>query len=146
MVSDEEIYSACLSMGPFKAPSTDDLHAVFFKSQWDIVGKLVCDVVKDAFSNLSSIEDINETLLVFIPKVDCPKTLKDIRPISLCNVIYKIIIPSRLTNYLEVLILPNHFNFVLGRHNSDNIIKAQEVIHSMRRMKGVKGFMAIKLA
>jgi len=34
---------------------------------------------------------LNETLVVLIPKCDLPSSLKELRPISLCNVMYKIL-------------------------------------------------------
>lgn len=43
------------------------------------------------------------------------------------------------------LVAPMHCSFVPGRHSSDNITIVQEVIHTMRKKKGKKGFMAIKI-
>lgn len=43
------------------------------------------------------------------------------------------------------IISPNQSSFVPGRRTLDNIIVAQEVIHSMRNMSGKKGFMALKI-
>ena len=85
---------------------------------------------------------------MLIPKKDSPKELKDLRPISLCNVIYKVItktIANRLKATMSYIISPNQCSFVLGRHRTDNIIVALEVIHSMRSMKGKKGYMTIKI-
>ena len=75
-----------------------------------MVGQSVCSVVKEAFNHPERIRDINETLLVLIPKVDHPDQLKDFRPISLCNVIYKIItkiIANRIKGSLDSIIGPN---------------------------------------
>ena len=36
-------------------------------------------------------------------------------------------------------------SFVLGRHITDNIIVTQEVVHSMRKMRGRDRYMAIKV-
>ena len=55
------------------------------------------------------------------------------------------IVANRLKPLLDHIISPNQCSFIPGRLSSDNIIIAQEVIHSMRNMKGKKGFMAIKI-
>ena len=57
----------------------------------------------------------------------------DYRPISLCNVIYKIIAKSlanRLKPHLTDYIDPAQQAFIEGRRISDNIIIAQEISHS----------------
>ena len=70
------------------------------------------------------------------------------RPISLYTVAYKTItkiIANRLQDILPDLIGPHQMSFVPGHHITENIIVAQEIIHSMRRKKGRQGFMAIKV-
>nr|KYP52889.1 Retrovirus-related Pol polyprotein LINE-1 [Cajanus cajan] len=66
------------------------------------------------------------------------------RPISLCNVTTKSL-ATRLRKMMEGLVDPNQCSFVPHRQTTDNIIIAQEVIHSMRHKKGKKGWMAIKI-
>ena len=44
-----------------------------------------------------------------------------------------------------ILIGTQYTSFVPGRHIIDNIVIAQEVIHSMCKKTGKKGFMAIKV-
>ncbi|PNX98271.1 RNA-directed DNA polymerase, partial [Trifolium pratense] len=145
---DCEIKEAIFSMGPLKSPGPDGLHPIFFQTQWSIVGASVCKVVRDIFADPSGIRNINETLLVLIPKVDGPTSLKQFRPISLCNVIYKVvtkIIATRMKNIMPVLIGPQQCSFIQGRQSADNIIIAQEVFHTMRIKKGSKGYMAVKV-
>ena len=59
----------------------------------------------------------NDTNVVLISKVKDPQCLKDLRPISLCNVLYKLIskvITARLKGILDEIISPNQSAFVPG--------------------------------
>lgn len=119
----------------------DGLHAIFYQSQWKIVGPSFCKFITDIFSTGSIPKEINSTLLVLIPKVEHPTSLKMFRPISLCTVAYKTvtkIIANRLQALLPELICPQQTSFVPSRHIVDNIVIAQEVMHTMRRKTGRK--------
>lgn len=145
---DQEIKEVVFSMGSLKAPGPDGLHALFFQSQWDVVGKAVCEFVRKVFVDPSNIVGVNETMLVLIPKIDNPETINQFRPISLCNVIYKIVtklISWRLKHHMSSLIGHNQSSFISGRNSYDNVIVAQEVVHYMERKKGKKAVMAIKV-
>lgn len=84
-----------------------------------------------------------------IPKVKNPSLTKDYRPISLCNVIYKLIskvLANRLKHLLPKIISQYQNAFILDKLISDNIILAYEALHTMTtRQKGKKGSMALKL-
>ena len=89
-----------------------------------------------------------ETLIVLIPKCDPPTRLKDFRPISLCNVIYKLVtkvLVNRLRPFLDEIVSPTQGGFIHGRGAPDNIIVAQEVLHFLKRTKSRKGAMAFKI-
>ncbi|XP_050207419.1 uncharacterized protein LOC126656837 [Mercurialis annua] len=147
-VSDEDIKQALWDMKPLKAPGPDGLHALFYQSQWGLIGGKVCSFIKSIFNGAPLPAQINQTLLTLIPKCEFPDSIKLFRPISLCNVSYKIItkiIANRLKSIMSQIIGPAQTSFIVGRHITDNIILAQEIVHSMRKKKGQKGLMAIKI-
>ncbi|XP_061362742.1 uncharacterized protein LOC133306440 [Gastrolobium bilobum] len=144
----KEIRDVVFSFGPYKSPKNDGLNALIFQSQWDKVGELVISFVKGVFLHPDNIKKANQTLICLIPKIDVPESLKDFRPISLCNVIYKTvtkIVANRLKSHLALLVMPNQCGFIKGRKRADNIIVAQEIIHFMNRKRGGKGWMTVKV-
>lgn len=128
LVEDNEIRQSIFSMKPLKAPGVDGYPAVFYQSQWHLVGESICRLVKEVFSSGRVPNDINRMLLVLIFKVDNPMNLKLYRPTSLHTVPHKIItklIANRLKAILRDLISPQQTSFVLGRHIIENIVVAQ---------------------
>lgn len=77
-------------MYPLKAPGLDGMPPLFFQHFWPMVGRTITKIVLD-FSNLGIIPPkFNETHIVLIPKTKNPKKAIEYRPISLCNVVYKL--------------------------------------------------------
>ena len=148
MVSIEEIKEALWSMKPYKAPGPDGLHARFFQRFWLLVGDSVRKEVEKVFIDRKIPEYLNSTHTVLIPKIQGPETIGNYRPISLCNSVYKIItkiIVARIRPHLDSLVSPHQTAFIPGRRGVDNAIIVQELIHTIGRAKGNRGFMAIKI-
>ncbi|XP_019416401.1 PREDICTED: uncharacterized protein LOC109327691 [Lupinus angustifolius] len=105
-------------------------------------------MVQDAFHNGFVNPRLLETLVVLIPKVASPTSLKDLHPISLCNVAYKVVtkvLVSRWCPYLSDLIGPLQSSFIPGRETADNVILAQEVMPHIHKSKQKKGVLAFKV-
>jgi hypothetical protein len=103
--SEEEVRTALFQMAPLKYPGPDGFPADFYQKNWDTVGGDVCKAVLEFLNGGQFDAGLNTTNIVLIPKVNSPSNPFDFRPISLCNVLYKII-SKVLANRLKV-ILPN---------------------------------------
>lgn len=86
-----------------------DSNFFFYHTYWDVVGIKVWEMIVHSFHSTTINPALVETLIVPIPKVDNPMSLKDFRPIGLCNVILKAIskiLVIRIRPYLNFLIGP----------------------------------------
>ena len=104
--------------------------------------------MKNILESEKVLEYLNQTLIVLIPKQLGPETVGQFRHISLCNTIYKMvskILICRIRPFLPSLISPMQAAFLKGRRSSDNVIIAQELIHSLKSRKGKDGCMVVKV-
>lgn len=137
--SDKEISNALFQIGPLKAPSTDGFPTHFYQRNWEVQKKEIVDVVLEFFVSGVMRGAVNDVAVVLISKVPRTKELKEFRPISLCNVIYKIVskcLVNRLWPLLTDLISENQSAFILGRLICDNSIIAFECIHHIQAVSG----------
>lgn len=99
-VFEKEVKLAVFSMYQEKSPGMDGLNPAFFQTYWDIVKD---DIIRFFWHFLDTgefLEGLNRMLVCFIPKVKKPKQMLDLRPISLCNVLIRIL-SKVMTNRLK---------------------------------------------
>ena len=91
---------------------------------------------------------LNITNICMIPKMERHTKITEMRPISLCNVGYKIIsnvLCQRLEICIPSLVSEIQSALVAGRLIYDNILIAQEMFHGLRTNKACQGkYMTVK--
>lgn len=144
-----EVHKALKQMYALKAPGPDGMPPIFFQNFWPIVGSLVSKTVLDFLNHGITPPKFNETHIVLVRKTKSPKNVTEYRPISLCNVIYKLAsktLANRLKKILPSIISDSQSAFVNGRLINDNVLVAFETMHHINlRKSGAIGEMALKL-
>ena len=140
-VSTEEIKRALFQMHQSKSPRPNGMIALFFQKYWHIVGVDVIEAVLDFLNNGRMLGSINFTTIVLIPKVKAPTNMSQFRPISLCNVLYKIIskvLINRMKSMPSRVISDCQSAFVPRRMITDNVIVSFEMLHYLKNKRGGK--------
>jgi hypothetical protein len=134
-ITKEEIDQVVQEMPNGKAPCPDGFTVEFFKACWEVVKHDVYGVVEDSRCLASVLKALNATMITLIPKENEARTPGLYRPITLFNVVYKIIskvIANRLKPLLPTLVSQEQVGFIEGIQILDNIIHAHELIHMLK--------------
>lgn len=126
----KEIEEAMKSMHPDKCPGPYGLNPCFYQSYWDVAGTRVTEVCLDCLNSCKLPEGINDTSIVLIPKVKQPTRITELGPISLCNVIIRImtkVLANRMKHMLNDIISENQSAFIPGWLITDNVMIAFEM-------------------
>jgi hypothetical protein len=135
-ITREELRAALFDMHPDKAPGPDGFNPAFYQHFWDRCGDDIFVAAKDWLDRGYFPSSLNETNVCLIPKCEHPSSIKDMRPISLCNVLYKMVsklLANRLKQVLENCVSEEQSAFIEGRSIFDNALIAIEVIHAFKR-------------
>ncbi|KAL9438929.1 hypothetical protein AB3S75_024574 [Citrus x aurantiifolia] len=105
----EDISEALAQMCPTKAPGLNGLPTVFYHKHSQFVKEWVLSTCLHILNDQGIIAPLHHTYIALIPKIAKPRKVTDYRPISLCNVIYRIVtkaIANRLKPMLDQIIAP----------------------------------------
>lgn len=144
----EEVLKAIQSMHPDKSPGPEGMNSRFYHKFCDITGPGVVSACLSFLNDCFLPEEMNDTSIVIIPKKKKPETLSDLWPLSLCNVIYKIVsvIANRLKKVLKARISPSQSAFTPGRFITDNVLIVFEIgLYLERKRRGKVGATTLKL-
>ena len=130
-VTAAEIKATLFTMPLNKSPGPDGYSVEFIRASWDTVGEDIINAVSEFFRNGRLLKDMNTTAIALIPKKPQACSLGDYRPISCCNIVYKLIskiVANRLKPILSKCVSPNQAAFLKGRSLGENVILATEQI------------------
>lgn len=137
-ISRLEIKEALFSIGDDKSPGPDGYSALFFKSTWDVIGDDFSQAVGEFFHTGHLLKQINHSVIVQVPKRAHADSVNDYRPISCCNVTYKVIskiLANRLAKVLDPLVDKAQSAFIKGRSMVDCIHLSQELLRKYNRKR-----------
>ena len=75
----------------------------FFQTYFTDVGMDITQAVLSCLNSRSILKSINHTFITLIPKVNNLENVSNFKPISLCNVIYKIV-SKVIANHLKPML------------------------------------------
>ena len=144
-----EVDTTLHQMEVLKARGLDGMRPMFFQHYWQTIMDDVLAAMLSCLNTGSIPPSINKTFITLIPKVKSPTLVSEYRPISLCNILYKLVskvIANKSEKILTNLILDSQSAFQLDKAISDSILVAFETLHHMKIQKAKSSdFMALKL-
>jgi len=133
-ISEEELLRAIKSFKKDKSLGLDGWPIEFFSHFFDLLKTDLLQMV-EAFRVSSSIHSAtSSTFIALIPKKNRSESFHDFRPISLCNIMFKLIskiIAERMKPILNSFISRDQHAFLKGRIILDAVAMTQESLFSM---------------
>lgn len=144
-----EIEAAVKSLAQNKASGPDGLPNEFAQVFWEEVSSDIIALVQGFSSGVTHMKEINRADIRMIPKRDGADQVKDFRPISIINLVPKIIsklLALRLSKFLPQLLSPYQTAFVRGRQISENFLSTREMLQHISFSKQEAVFLKLDFA
>lgn len=135
-VTSEDVKREVFALPLNKTPCPDGYTGEFFRKPWDVIGEDLTKAILEFFESGQILKQWNCTAISLIPKRTRAEKLVDFRPISLCNVVYKIvsnILARRLQLIAPDIISNSQSAFVKGRLLVENVLLATEMVQGFDR-------------
>lgn len=118
-----------------KVPGPDGYSAEFFWESWEIVGVDLIAAVKEFFTAGRLLRQFNTTVISLILKVVGEDQLTQLRPISLCSTVYKVmtrLLKKKLKICVSDIVQRNQVGFVQDRLLCENVLLATELVKDFK--------------
>lgn len=119
-------------MHPEKSPEPNNFNPCCYQKFWDIMGGHVISSCLQWLNSGNFPDDIHDTVSVFIPNQSTIQMISNLRPNTLCNIMYKFVsktIVNSLKTVLPFIISDHHSVFIPERLIYHNVMLAYEVTH-----------------
>ena len=112
-----EVAIALQQMAPLKAPGLDGMPLLFYQHFWSTINQDVTSSILSWLNSGTIPATLNHTFITLVPKLNSPEFPHQFRPISLCNVHYKIyskVLANCLKKILPSIITKHQSAFTKG--------------------------------
>lgn len=126
-----EIHNAVKQLANNKASGPDGLPHEFFKNFWQFLKRDVEGIFDQFWSGNLDLVNLNKASIVMIPKKTNSTSVGDYRPISIINLIPKLItkvLSNRLRLILPELVSSQQTAFTRDRHIAENFLATREIL------------------
>ena len=79
-------------MVPLKSSGLNGMPPLFYQSYWSLLGEDIIQAMLEYLNSGSLPPSLGHSFITLIPKVKSPKYISEYRPISLSNVLYRILV------------------------------------------------------
>ena len=130
----------CVRKDKNTAPGPDGFTVPFYMIFWTELGDLIHSALKESYDRGFLPEEMRRSITVLIPKKSKdPRFVENLRPISLLNVVFKILtiaLARRISNVIDRLVSGDQTGFIKGRYIGENIRLVLDLIqHTAEKKK-----------
>jgi hypothetical protein len=138
VIMEQEVKEAVFQMKHNKAPSPDGFPAEFYQKFWETIKGDLMVLFKDFFEKKLPLFSLNFGIITLLPKQKEATHIKQVRPICLVNVSFKIftkVMVNRMTGIATKVINPSHTTFIPEWNIMEGVVMLYETIHELHRKK-----------